>query len=532
MKPAPSHPAPEQHREKAAVFLTLLLPLAAHLALTLRGWRSDCLWLDEAYGVVLSRIPLLDLPAYLRVDSGPPLLYGYFHILRLFLGESDAAYRLHALAFGVLGLIAVWHVGRTWLGARAAGYAAWFWAASPLIVHYEREARVYTILAFCCLIHIWALQRISTSRGTRRHAIGIAVCFCAALYAHNFGWFLLPAAWLALAVTRAERNTWRMVLFAQGAALLVYSPWLPILYAQMGETERTIGWIRYFTDWKIPFYTFLAFINGGWFLPYAGGPAAPYRWLLWCAVLLHAGVILFSVIPRREKPDRGLHIVLAVFGVLIAGPILASLLVRPMALPGRTDVIAYPCFVLLVAAGLSRIPGPRMTAPVAAALLALAGVLTIWHDTGQPKQRMDAFLAYDIEAYSKPGDVIILTGLSRPTVETYLFMNQEPDRVLLSWPPDMAVRLAHLNQDAYERQPGWPDRHLKELDEQINQAAPHAERILVVDTDSLRINSPLRARLHENYRRNRVVKQPWRLRRILTPMTVDIYIPRSGDAEG
>ena len=512
--------------------LALAIPLAFHLLLTSRNWSADNLWLDEAYGVVLSRIPLMELPAYLRVDSGPPLLYGYYHILRFMAGESDAAYRIHALLAGVLGLATVWHVARTWIGPRAASYAAWYWASSPLIIHYEREARVYTILALCCLIHIWALQRFCVGSGKRRHIVGIAGALCVALYGHNFGWFLLPGSWLALYMAGAPRDAWRSLSIGQCVALFLYAPWLPILLAQLGETERTIGWIRHFTDWKVLVQTFLAFIHGGWYQPFVDGPSAPYRALMWIAILMHVGVLAFLCASCRGNSDRGLRVVLAILGVLVLGPIVASILVRPMALPGRTDVIAYPCFVLLMAAATSRMPGSRAIAPVVAAVLVFSGTITAIHHTDHPRQRTDAYLASVVEKHSRPGDVVIVTGLARPTLETYLFMNREPDRALLSWPPDMALRLAHLNQEAYERQAGWPERHLRELDGLIRENRHSGGKVVVVDTKALRVNGPLRQHLERQYARHTVTTQPVRLRRLGTPMTVDIYEPGAptGDA--
>lgn len=520
-----------------AVTLSLGLPLLVHLLLTLWNRNAEGLWLDEAYGVLLSRLPVTALPEYLKVDSGPPLLYAFFHILRTVWAETVAMYRAPALVAGILGLIAVWHIGRTWRGIWTGGFCAALWAASPLIVHYEREARIYTTLAFVTLIHIWALQRLAAGRGKTRHTVGLSLALCLGLYGHNFGWFLIPGAWLALILCHAPRGVWRLLVLAQGAAGLLYLPWLPILAGQFGETERTIGWIGGLEIAFAPIKTFLAFIPGGRFEPFAGGPGASNLFLLGSsAVLTVAGLLacVFTSVPfdrariRKQLQEPGFRVIAGLGIVLVGGPLLASWLIRPMVLPGRTDVIAYPCFVLLLGAGCAGIRirpmdgtarWPRLLILTFLVVLGIAAIVPYLQRTSPSGDR---HLASLIRRNVKPGDVVLFTGLSRPTVESYLFMNREPDISLLSWPPDMAVRLAHLNDAAYLQEPGWPGSQIEVLDKECRARLGPEGRILVLDSPR-KVNEPLRAYLKRYLLETTLNTKPVPLRRLGEPFTVKVY---------
>ena len=49
------------------------------VALALRFWTSSDLWLDEALTVNIARLPLHEIPAFLRRDGSPPLYYFLLH---------------------------------------------------------------------------------------------------------------------------------------------------------------------------------------------------------------------------------------------------------------------------------------------------------------------------------------------------------------------------------------------------------------------------------------------------------------------
>src|SRR5262249_45674156 len=123
-----------------------------------------------------------------------------------------------------------------------------------------------------------------------------------------------------------------------------------------------------------------------------------------------------------------------------------SALGEPIAMPGRTDFFLLPGFLLLVGAGVAA-AGARLrlaTVPLLAAAAALATVL-------RPRQAA----AFDeggwlapLQARLRRGDVVVCTDLTRLAAEYYLTAT---GATLLSYPADMAVELAHFNDDWYAR---------------------------------------------------------------------------------
>ncbi len=67
--------------------------LALVAALVLRFWTSSDLWLDEALTVNISKLPIHEIPSYLRRDGAPPLFYFLLHFWMGVFGSSDLAVR-------------------------------------------------------------------------------------------------------------------------------------------------------------------------------------------------------------------------------------------------------------------------------------------------------------------------------------------------------------------------------------------------------------------------------------------------------
>ena len=138
------------------------------IGLVLRTLTASDLWLDEALGVNIARLPLVDLPAALSRDAAPPLYYGLLHLWMALFGDGDVAVRsLSALASG-LTLPVVWLVGRRLGGTRAAWGAAFVLAVNPFAIRYATEARMYALVAFevalGLLAALRALERPSVGR--------------------------------------------------------------------------------------------------------------------------------------------------------------------------------------------------------------------------------------------------------------------------------------------------------------------------------------------------------------------------------
>ena len=109
------------------------------------------LWLDEALGVNIARLPLHSLTAALRHDGHPPLSYVVLHGWMAWFGTGDVAVRALSGVISVATLPLAYVAGRRLGGQRAAWISVALMSASPFALRYATEARMYALVAFLAL---------------------------------------------------------------------------------------------------------------------------------------------------------------------------------------------------------------------------------------------------------------------------------------------------------------------------------------------------------------------------------------------
>lgn len=195
-------------------------------------------WVDEAISVGISSGPLAQIPHLLRLDGSPPLFYVLLHFwIRLF-GATPLSTHLLAVLISLAVVAVAFWAGRS-LFSREAGIAAAALAAtSPYLTWYGTETRMYTLLVGMCLVALVFTVRAVRYR-LRGDAIAAVIAYAAILYTHNWGLYVVGATALVLLI-RARRGedrglARRVVLCGVGVGVL-YAPWLPTFFAQVGST--------------------------------------------------------------------------------------------------------------------------------------------------------------------------------------------------------------------------------------------------------------------------------------------------------
>ena len=108
------------------VLITIGMVVALAASLVMRFWTKSDLWLDEALTVNIARLPLREIPSFLRRDGAPPLYYVLLHFWIGWFGTSDEAVRALSGVIGVITLPFAYLAGKR-LGGRTAGWAALCW---------------------------------------------------------------------------------------------------------------------------------------------------------------------------------------------------------------------------------------------------------------------------------------------------------------------------------------------------------------------------------------------------------------------
>lgn len=195
-------------------------------------------WVDEGISVGIASSPISQIPHLLRLDGSPPLFYVMLHIwLRLF-GPSQVSTHIMALLISVAVVPLGFWAGRSLFGREAGLATAGLAATSPFLTWYGTETRMYTLVVGLSLVALTFTVRAVRYR-LRRDALAATVASAAIIYTHNWGLYIIGVTGAAL-MYRAWREGDRalaggVVLCGLGVGLL-YAPWLPTLFAQIGST--------------------------------------------------------------------------------------------------------------------------------------------------------------------------------------------------------------------------------------------------------------------------------------------------------
>ena len=344
----------------AATVLVLLV------AVVLRFWTRSDLWLDEALTVDIARLPLHQIPSFLRRDGAPPLYYVLLHFWMGAFGQSDLAVRSLSGVIGLATVPLVWLAGRRVGGRTGAWAAVLLIATSPFAVRYDTETRMYALVALLTVCGFLALDRVLV-RPRPWNLVAVAAVTGLLLYTHYWSIYLIATTfgWLAFQAWRGRPAWRRHARFAMGAMVvggLTFVPWIPIFLYQSAHTG---------TPWATP-ANFAAMVNA--VASFAGGSTNQGRALALIYFAL-VGLGLFGVATDRRHIELdirtrplGRPLGLVVVGTL-ALAIIGGFISRSAFDPRYASVVFVP-LILLVAIGL----GTFTDRPVRVGVLAVAVV--------------------------------------------------------------------------------------------------------------------------------------------------------------
>ena len=232
------------------LLLFLILLLGAFLRFYQLGFQS--FWNDELSSVLIARqsspaevIRFIDLH-----DNPPPAYFLILYTIRQYLGANEASFRLPTAISGLLAILAIFALANAAYGKETAFLAAALLAVSWGNIYYSQEARpngmMPLLTALSSLGWILILRRLADSHG-RSLQPGAAALYVAssvlAAYTHIFSITLIvfQALWAFVIFLRQRQAIARLIL-VYGAILLLYLPWLPFLWRDLGLSQRWYGW--------------------------------------------------------------------------------------------------------------------------------------------------------------------------------------------------------------------------------------------------------------------------------------------------
>lgn len=349
--------------------LTALLALVVVGAL-LRGLRLQTLGdfdFDEVAAVWYARSPPLDIVGAIADApfEHPPLYYIALHFWTTWFGEHEPMVRLLSVPFGVLLIPATYQLARMYLRPWPAVFAAGVVAASPMLVFFSREARMYAAAALFGTLALWLFER-AMRQGRPRDWLWLALTIAVGAYVDYTAALAVVAMNLTLP-WRFNRQRRRVLAFVvvELACAAVALPWV-LLARGVQDSLPAFG------TGSLGLDVVQAVAASAWLDVFAGdasvrgGGRAGSLVSLVLGALAVAGIVLALT---RRAAGLLLASVAAVVGFL------ALLLFFDKDYQSRYLLPAIPALAILAAVPLGHVPRRVwMTAPVAAVVIAaLAG---------------------------------------------------------------------------------------------------------------------------------------------------------------
>jgi uncharacterized membrane protein len=338
--------------------------VAALLGLYRLGDKS--FWLDEAFSSSIIRLPTSDLLVYLWRNEQHESLYHLILQPWSSLGYDETTARLLSVVIGVVGVLTTYAIGRRYGVALPAALLV---AVSPFFIHYEQEARTYTLLVAWSAISTLAYLRLIERPGRLRAAVYVAAA-AALAYVHALSAWVIVAH--ALATIFFVAPPMRRRLLALYIPVLI--AWLP-LFRFLVINHGRAGWIEPATLGTI--VQGLVTLSGG-------------------AALAIALAILIPLGMRRDLPTLWLF-------VPIGGILAMSLVIQPLWVD-RYLLGTLPALAIVTARALNTRP-QRWAILTALVALSLFGVNN-WYVNGV-KDDWRGATAY-VEARAQPTDGVII----------------------------------------------------------------------------------------------------------------------------
>jgi 4-amino-4-deoxy-L-arabinose transferase-like glycosyltransferase len=427
--------------------LGVILLAAAVLRLYALG--REGLWCDEAYTALTIRLPLREMIARLvRTDDAPPLFYMLQKLGTALTGDSEAGLRAAPALAGILTVATL-----LWLAVRrhaaADAWSAGFMAIATYGVFHARQARSYAQLLLLAMVLVLSAREMLLGR--RRAGPLLALSGSLLCLTHHVAIVLVLSSlvlWPWGAPARPRLRSWVLwhapplaiwVFYwiaarSQLAVHLLLNPWT----AQYWQTHP-MG--------LAPIYSLGVFVPGG--LPAsavgAGFPTLGRGSVVWTVISAALGLVCLLSAARGTRgpwgapPDaerREVALEAAFLFLPLLGLLAASRVITPVYILTRTDVFAFPAFVLLIGRGLACLPRRAAGGILFFWLLVALISLTPSYGLGNAARAKgnDRRVAREMVADGLArGDWVVHTFYTAPSVEYYLGRLDAPHRT--AWFP-------------------------------------------------------------------------------------------------
>lgn len=332
------NPTDKINLNKKTVFLLLLGVVAIAAVMRLYHLTFQSMWVDEIASMHGSDwdLTLAQLIHYTKGDQ-PPAFFLMLHVWLKFFPFDDFSGRLLAVVIGLIGIIAVFFLGREIKDERTGLMASLIATFSYIHIYFSQEARFYT-LVFLASSLSW-LFFIRAVKSERKQNFLLYVLFTTlVIYTHYFGLVVLVSQGiLFLMIIVVYKSTRRFIFLSITSAIsiiVLISPWIPVLFS---DVKTEVFWIP-----REPFYFPIKYFYI-YFKDY-------FSCFVFAPLILYYFFNTYRTYRQEKKIDPA-HLILigsVILGFLI--PITYSIVRTPM-LQERYTIICLPSIIVMISLG-------------------------------------------------------------------------------------------------------------------------------------------------------------------------------------
>ena len=209
---------------------------------------DNVVWGDEAFSCNIIRgtdyYGIFQRVYY--TENHPPL---YYYVLRVFadvLGYKVWVYHLVSMLFFTGSVAVSLTLFRKRLGPIPAAFFILFTGLSASCCEYNQEIRMYEQVFFLIFLCVYFSFAITEDYQKKRYWIGYVLSGVLAAYTHYYG---LVCTGILLFITscvvffRNKKKTWLYGVISIVSYLILFSPWLFVLYKQMTGISGGVWWM-------------------------------------------------------------------------------------------------------------------------------------------------------------------------------------------------------------------------------------------------------------------------------------------------
>lgn len=388
-------------------WIILCATIVVGVGLRMYGLTDQSLWYDEVYSITHAERSYGQIVADCKADVHPPLHYFALHVWIKVFGPGELSVRSFAALFGILLIPVICYVGSSLFNRRVGLISAFIAAISQFHIRYSQEVRMYSMLTLLGLISLFLLHK-AVSTNTRSSWTAYVICIILTIYTHNYGLFIAASGLVFFIIyALTQKLKWKRFLIAEACIAISYIPWLPTIMDQF--QNRIFGFIPQMQVYHI--YDTLKFYGGFVFGHFDPGLndliTYPGLSLFFCCFI--AGIFSLRRYGRFSIPyvenNSGLFLLLCYLCVTLSLPMIISVK-KPIFLPGRYSIVAWPAFALILGLGISKIKRMYRLLPVIVILMFVASCSLYWHYFVYVKS-WDRVVAGFIQGRVRENDLIV-----------------------------------------------------------------------------------------------------------------------------